>query len=148
MSGDCKLVTGSETGHDAAVPVVHYFEGMMSLGPYRVPDAGRDMQQILDDVPEKVAKFQTGRVYRLPLWELVYHECVVAHWYWGDYNNKTAGGLDPPRPVQCALRHAADVHVQQHLLCGRTAIALSAVTAPLSRSPGPPVTRRWSPTAG
>jgi hypothetical protein len=35
-----------------------------------------------------VAKFQTGHGYRLPLWELVYHECVVAQWYWGDYNNK------------------------------------------------------------
>ena len=27
-------------------------------------------------------------MYRLPLWELVYHDCVVAQWYWGDYNNK------------------------------------------------------------
>ncbi len=84
----CGLVTGSETGHDAAVPYVHYFEGMLSLGPYRVPDAGRDMQRILTDVPEQVAKFQTGHYYRLPLWELVYHDCVVAQWYWGDYNNK------------------------------------------------------------
>ena len=37
MSETCHLVTGSETGHEAAVPVVHYFEGMLSLGPYRVP---------------------------------------------------------------------------------------------------------------
>ena len=35
-----------------------------------------------------MAKFQTGHFYRLPLWELVYHDCVVAQWYWGDYNNK------------------------------------------------------------
>lgn len=88
VSEECGLVTGSETGHDAAVPVVHYFEGMLSLGPYRVPDAGRNMAQVLDEVPERVAKFQTGHFYRLPLWELVYHECVVAQWYWGDYNNK------------------------------------------------------------
>ena len=88
VSKDCGLVTGSETGHDAAVPYVHYFEGMLSLGPYRVPDAGRDMQRIWDEVPEPVAKFQTGYYYRLPLWELVYHDCVVAQWYWGDYNNK------------------------------------------------------------
>jgi hypothetical protein len=39
-------------------------------------------------VPERVAKFQLGQKYRLPLWELVYHDCVVAQWYWGDYNNK------------------------------------------------------------
>ncbi len=35
-----------------------------------------------------MAKFQVGHKYRLPLWELVYHDCVVAQWYWGDYNNK------------------------------------------------------------
>ncbi len=88
MSEKMKLVTGSETGHDAAVPYVHYFEGMLSLGPYRVPDAGRNMGQILEEVPERVAKFQVGHKYRLPLWELVYHDCVVSQWYWGDYNNK------------------------------------------------------------
>lgn len=88
MSEDLKLVTGSETGHDAAVPYVHYFEGMLSLGPYRVPDAGRRMNVLWTNVPELVAKFQLGEKYRLPLWELVYHDCVVAQWYWGDYNNK------------------------------------------------------------
>jgi len=88
MSEEMKLVTGSETGHDAAVPFVHYFEGMLSLGPYRVPDAGRNMVKPWDEVPERVAKFQVGHKYRLPLWELVYHDCVVAQWYWGDYNNK------------------------------------------------------------
>lgn len=88
ISDTCNLVTGSETGHDAAVPFVHYFEGMLSLGPYRVPDAGRAMQQTVTEVPERVAKFQTGHYYRIPLWELVYHDCVVAQWYWGDYNNK------------------------------------------------------------
>jgi hypothetical protein len=88
MSEDMKLVTGCETGHDAAVPFLHYFEGMLSLGPYRVPDAGRDIQRIWTETPERVAKFQMGHTYRLPLWELVYHDCVVAQWYWGDYNNK------------------------------------------------------------
>ncbi|MGA4578486.1 glycoside hydrolase [Limisphaera sp. VF-2] len=88
VSEEMNLVTGSETGHDAAVPFVHYFEGMLSLGPYRVPDAGRNMSRIWTDVPEPVAKYQVGWRYRLPLWELVYHDCVVAQWYWGDYNNK------------------------------------------------------------
>jgi hypothetical protein len=88
ISEDMKLVTGCETGHDAAVPYVHYFEGMLSLGPYRIPDAGRNMRKIWDEVPERVAKYQVGHKYRLPLWELVYHDCVLAQWYWGDYNNK------------------------------------------------------------
>lgn len=88
MSEECGLVTGSETGHDAAVPYLHFFEGMMSLGPYRIPDAGRRMIEPVDPAPERVAKFQTGHYYRLPLWELVYHDCVISYWYWGDYNNK------------------------------------------------------------
>ena len=46
------------------------------------------MVKPLDEVPQRVARFQVGQRYRLPLWELVYHDCVVAQWYWGDYNNK------------------------------------------------------------
>lgn len=82
------LVVGSETGHDAAVPYCDYFEGMLSLCTYRVPDSGRNLDQIWTNVPPNVAKYQLGAAYRLPLWELVYHECLCAHWYWGDYNNK------------------------------------------------------------
>ncbi len=88
VSREFKLVTGCETGHEASVPYLHYFEGMLSLGPYRVKDSGRRMADVVDEVPEQVAKFQTGHYYRLPLWELVYHDCTVAQWYWGDYNNK------------------------------------------------------------
>jgi hypothetical protein len=88
VSREFTLVTGCETGHEASVPYLHYFEGMLSLGPYRVKDSGRRMADIVEDVPEQVAKFQTGHYYRLPLWELVYHDCTVAQWYWGDYNNK------------------------------------------------------------
>jgi hypothetical protein len=88
VGDECNLITGCETGHDAAVPYVHYFEGMLSLAHYRVPDAGRRMREIWDEVPEPVAKFQVGEAYRLPLFELVYHDCVACHWYWGDYNNK------------------------------------------------------------
>ena len=82
-----KLVTGSETGIDTAVPYVDYFEGMMSLAPYRLPDAGRNMADIVAPTPD-ILKFQVGVGYRIPLWELVYHDCVVSYWYWGDYNNK------------------------------------------------------------
>ena len=88
VSETFNLVCGSETGHEAAVPFCDYFEGMLSIGNYRVEDAGRNMWRVLDDVPEQISKYQVGERYRLPLWELVYHDCVVAQWYWGDYNNK------------------------------------------------------------
>ena len=89
VSQDCGLVTGTETGHDAAVPFVHYFEGMMSLTPYRASDSGRDIQtHLADGARAGRPSSRRGHYYRLPLWELVYHDCVVAQWYWGDYNNK------------------------------------------------------------
>lgn len=86
-SKDEGLVVGSETGVDASVPYLDYFEGMESLGPYRLPNAGTDMMGYYKPTPEFL-KFQVGPVYRLPLWELVYHDCTVAQWYWGDASNK------------------------------------------------------------
>ena len=88
VSDEFKLVCGTEDGHDTAVPFADYFEGMLSLVPGRAPDSGRNTMQKIDVVPANVAKLQVGAEYRLPLWELVYHDCVVSTWYWGDYNNK------------------------------------------------------------
>lgn len=84
---DLNLVVGCETGIDPSVPHLHYYEGMMSLGPYRLPDAGTDMISYRKPTPDFM-KFQVGAYYRLPLWELVYHDCTVAQWYWGDATNK------------------------------------------------------------
>ena len=42
----------------------------------------------LGRIAPKNEKFQVGEPFRLPLWELVYHDCTVSYWYWGDYNNK------------------------------------------------------------
>ena len=120
------LVTGCETGHDAAVPFVHYFEGMLSLGPYRVPDSGRDMQRIWTEVPEAVAKFQLGHRYRLPLWELVFHDCVVSQWYWGDYNNKLPALWDK-RDLFNALYGTPPMFMFNRALGGRIEHALSRV---------------------
>ena len=86
-SKDMKLVVGTETGIDPSVPYVHYYEGMLSLGPYRLPDAGRNMIQYKPPTADFL-KYQVGPFYRIPLWELVYHDCTVSTWYWGDYNNK------------------------------------------------------------
>ena len=86
-SNEMKLVTGTETGIDPSVPVVDYYEGMMSLGPFRLPNAGTFMMEYEKPTPDFL-KFQVGSQYRIPLWELVYHDCTVAQWYWGDATNK------------------------------------------------------------
>lgn len=88
---DLGLVTGSETGHEASVPHLVFYEGMMSLGPYRVPDAGTLPPKIYEQLPQNVLTFQLGPKYRLPLWQLVYGDCTVSTWYWGDFNNKHLG---------------------------------------------------------
>lgn len=83
------LVTGSERGSCSGVPVVDYFEGMMSIAGYNLPRAGRDIQITwTNELPKYVQKYQVGAEYRLPLWELVFHDCCCAHWYWGDTQNK------------------------------------------------------------
>jgi hypothetical protein len=69
------------------VPYLHYFEGMESLGPYRLPDSGYDL--VTRKTPTKdFLDFQVGTDYRIPLFQLVYHDCVVSYWYWGDSSNR------------------------------------------------------------
>ncbi|MBN2442106.1 MAG: carbohydrate binding domain-containing protein [Spirochaetales bacterium] len=87
LSGEFHMVTGSETGIDWAVPYLHYFEGMMSLGPYRVEDAGYDLVSY-KKTDRNFLLFQVGPYYRIPLFELVYHDCIVSFWYWGDASNR------------------------------------------------------------
>ena len=83
------LVTGSERGSCSGVPVVDYFEGMMSISLCGVPRDGRDILiPWTNNLPKVVTRYQVGAKYRLPLWELVFHDCCCAHWYWGDTQNK------------------------------------------------------------
>jgi len=86
-SEDKGVVTGTESGIDDSVPYVHYYEGMLSLSRYWLPDAGYEMLAYKTPTPDFL-KFQVGPYYRVPLWELVYHDCTVSHWYWGDSSNK------------------------------------------------------------
>jgi len=89
------LVTGGEHGIWWAVPHVDYIEGMMSGGSYSWP-AGHLLRPKSKDQEfsspwggkygkwENYAKWGIGHEFRVPLWELVFHDCVVSTWYWGD----------------------------------------------------------------
>lgn len=88
-SEDMGLVTGSENGVGYAVPYIDYFEGMLSIVIGRLPGSGRNVAKVKYEKPtEKFLKYQVGERYRIPLWELVYHDCVVSTWYWGDSSNR------------------------------------------------------------
>lgn len=83
--GEQRLLCGSEIGCDWAVPEICYGEGLLSPVPFRHPRAG-ELPPDLEPVAETYA-YQLNPAVRIPLWELVYHDCVVAYWYWGDTNN-------------------------------------------------------------
>jgi hypothetical protein len=89
------LVTGGEHGRWWATPYLDYIEGMMSGGSYSWP-AGHLTRPKSKDQEftgpwgnkygkwENYVKWGIGHQYRVPLWELVFHDCIVSTWYWGD----------------------------------------------------------------
>lgn len=88
------LVAGGEHGRWWGVKSLHYVEGMMSGGSYSWP-AGHLLRPKTKDhnlwEPEKPTdrfplyeKYGIGHETRLPLWELVFHDCISTTWYWGD----------------------------------------------------------------
>jgi hypothetical protein len=82
---DQNLVVGSEMGVDWALPYISYSEGMLSPVPYRHPEAGYlspDMKPVEDTL-----RYQLNPAARVPLWELVFRDCSVSYWYWGDASN-------------------------------------------------------------
>ncbi len=82
------LVTGGEHGRWWAVPQMDYFEGMMSLNPYFSWPAGHLLkpEEGLAQISDEYREFGLGPARRIPLWELVFGDCVVDYWYWGDTN--------------------------------------------------------------
>jgi len=85
--GDNRLVTGSEPGTMPPCLTCISRGHDESGGRIGVPDAAGGCSKSSTS-PERVAKFQLGQSYRLPLFELVFHDCIVSYWYWGDYSNK------------------------------------------------------------
>ncbi len=89
------LVVGGEHGIWWGVPHLDYIEGMMSGGYYSWP-AGHLIHPKSKDEEftspwggklgkwEAYEKWGLGHEGRAPLWELVFHDCVVSTWYWGD----------------------------------------------------------------
>ena len=92
---DFKLVVGGAKGQDACVPHCDYLEGMLTLEPWGMPAGDRRASFAQKGMPSNVSVKRLDDVayrglspaLRLPLWELVYHDCCVAHWSWHDYSN-------------------------------------------------------------
>ncbi|MEN6493519.1 MAG: glycoside hydrolase [Thermoguttaceae bacterium] len=105
------LVMGGEHGIWWSVPHLDYIEGMMSGGSYSWP-AGHLLrpkskdQEFISPQGHKLGKWENyerwgiGHEYRIPLWELVFHDCIVSTWYWGDASDfllKAAPEITPKK---------------------------------------------------
>ncbi|NMA47306.1 MAG: hypothetical protein GX945_12170, partial [Lentisphaerae bacterium] len=94
--GNLNLVAGGEHGKWWCAKYLHYLEGMQSGGHsyYSWPaDYLRRPKNKEDDPsnPDKPStrfelyeKYGVGPYYRIPLWDLVFHDCIVTTWYRGD----------------------------------------------------------------
>ncbi|MBO5255717.1 MAG: hypothetical protein J6B07_07855 [Opitutales bacterium] len=84
------LVKGVEVGHEIFASTYDYAEGLTSPAYFRIKQAGRRMTDVipLSEMPEKTFEYMLNPEYRIPLWELVYHDCVVNYWYWGSSSSQ------------------------------------------------------------
>lgn len=79
------LVLGGEHGRWWGVDIYDYWEGMMSHNAFFTWPAGHlRPPEKREEIGERYLEWGLGHRRRLPLWELVFHDCVVSYWYWGD----------------------------------------------------------------
>ncbi len=85
------LIAGTEEGGEPYLSSFCYCEGKMSPALYRINYRESGRRKAHRYTPEEhEALFDTFMLnprYRIPLWELVYHDCAVNYWYWGDSSN-------------------------------------------------------------
>jgi hypothetical protein len=84
---DLGLVVGGEHGKAWIVTDLDYTEGMLS-GPFwwEMPAGYLVPPKSKDDLKENYLKWGDRPDHRIPLWDLVYHDCIATTWYWGDCN--------------------------------------------------------------
>ncbi|MBE6788510.1 MAG: hypothetical protein E7539_02490 [Ruminococcaceae bacterium] len=101
---DSGLICGTEIGREDGVPYCVYNEGMLSINEWRSNQAGRRMCELYygDEIGKTITSYMLNPAYRLPLWELVYHDCMISYWYWGDSHN-CCPELMPKRDLFCNL---------------------------------------------
>jgi hypothetical protein len=109
ISDRSQLVTGSEGLSAYAVAHVHYFEGVGPIEPFRVPPppAAHPFQTFLADYDwgtNTTQLLDVSHRYLIPLWQLVFHDCVVSYARWNEANNKYAHPLwQTKQTLLCAL---------------------------------------------
>ena len=79
------LIAGTEDGFEDLADELIYTEGLHSPVCFRNSNAGRRHKNMYNETEEKhIDKHMLDPKCRIPLWEMVYHENLLAFPYWGD----------------------------------------------------------------
>jgi len=86
VGNELGLVLGGEHGRWWGADLFDYWEGMQSGGFYSWPagHVGKALPEKREDIGESYLEWGIGHKRRVPLWELVFGDCVISTWYWGD----------------------------------------------------------------
>ncbi len=99
VSDEFRLVTGSEEIREWAIPYSDWSEGTMTIKP--AENAGYDWGRPVEGDPDYFA-LTAGAAHRVPLFELVFHDCHQASWYTGDGMTKVPAAWDA-KDLLCLL---------------------------------------------
>ncbi len=107
VSHELGLVLGGEHGRWWGADLYDYWEGMQSGGFYSWPagHVGINLPQKREDIGQRYLDWGLGEQHRLPIWELVFGDCVVSTWYWGD----STGHLYNVAPELAAKKDAYNI---------------------------------------
>ena len=97
QTGYLNLVTGGEHGKWWCAKDMHYVEGMQSgghanyswpAGHLKRPESKthdpRNPDKPTNAFTTRYEVYGVGPKFRVPLWDLVFHDCITTTWYWGD----------------------------------------------------------------
>ena len=107
MGDELNLVLGGEHGRFWGADIFDYWEGMQSGGFYSWPagHVGKALPEKREDIGQDYLNYGLGQRVRVPLWELVFGDCVVSTWYWGD----STGHLYNVAPELAAKKDAFNI---------------------------------------
>ncbi len=79
------LIPATEDGFDGIINHLVYTEGLHSPECFRFDDCGRNQTHIHNAEQSRyLSQYMMNPECRVPLWQMVYHDCLITLPYWGD----------------------------------------------------------------
>ena len=79
------LIAATEDGFDGIINHLVYTEGLHSPDCFRFDDCGRNQTHIHNAEQSRyLSRYMMNPECRVPLWQMVYHDCLITLPYWGD----------------------------------------------------------------